>query len=85
MGIRAAGNIEIQGPGSLEVNVGGETMDGISVAGNVSLRETNLVVNAPGGIGIASDGTVSLDNAQVTLPRCMRASTPSISLSKTAA
>ena len=66
MGIRAAGNIEIQGPGSLEVNVGGETMDGISVAGNVSLRETNLVVNAPGGIGIASDGTVSLDNAQVT-------------------
>lgn len=66
MGIRAAGNIEIQGPGSLEVKVGGETMDGISVAGNVSLRETNLVVNAPGGIGIASDGTVSLDNAQVT-------------------
>ena len=66
MGIRAAGNIEIQGPGSLEVNVGGETMDGISVAGNVSLRETNLIVNAPGGIGIASVGTVSLDNAQVT-------------------
>ena len=66
MGIRAAGNIEIQGPGSLEVNVGGETMDGISVAGNVSLRETNLVVNAPGGVGIASNGTVSLDNAQVT-------------------
>ena len=66
MGIRAAGNIEIQGPGSLEVNVAGETRDGISVAGNVSLRETNLVVNAPGGIGIASVGTVSLDNAQVT-------------------
>ena len=61
MGIRAAGNIEIQGPGSLEVNVGGETMDGISVAGNVSLRETNLVVNAPGGIGIASDGTTGGD------------------------
>lgn len=66
MGIRAAGNIEIQDPGSLEVNVGGETMDGISVAGNVSLRGVSLFVNAPGGIGIASDGTVSLDNAQVT-------------------
>lgn len=66
MGIRAAGNIEIQGPGSLKVNVGGENMDGISVAGNVSLRGVSLFVNAPGGIGIASDGTVSLDNAQVT-------------------
>ena len=66
MGIRAAGNIEIQGPGSLEVNVGGENMDGISVTGNVSLRGVSLFVNAPGGIGIASDGTVSLDNAQVT-------------------
>ncbi|WP_449137692.1 hypothetical protein [Slackia sp.] len=65
MGIKAAGSIEIQGPGSLEVNVGGETMDGIA-AGNVSVRETSLVVNAPGGIGIASNGTVSLDNAQVT-------------------
>lgn len=66
MGIRAAGNTEIQGPGSLEVNVGGENMDGISVTGNVSLRGVSLFVNAPGGIGIASDGTVSLDNAQVT-------------------
>lgn len=66
MGIRAVGNIEVQGPGSLEINVGGENMDGISVVGNVSLRGANLFVNAPGGIGIASDGTVSLDNAQVT-------------------
>lgn len=65
MGIMAAGSIEILGPGSLEVNVGGETMDGIA-AGNVSVRKTSLVVNAPGGIGIASNGTVSLDNAQVT-------------------
>ena len=30
------------------------------------MRGTSLSVNAPGGIGIASDGTVSLDNAQVT-------------------
>lgn len=67
MGIMAAGNIEITGPGNLAINVDGETKDGISVAGNgnVSVRETSLAVNAPGGIGIASDGTVSFDNAQV--------------------
>lgn len=66
MGIMAAGNVEITGPGNLAINVAGETRDGLSVAGNVSVRETSLIVNAPGGIGIASDGTVSLDNAQVT-------------------
>ena len=66
MGIMATGNVEITGPGSLEIDVAGETKDGISVAGNVSVRETSLVINAPGGIGIASNGTVSLDNAQVT-------------------
>lgn len=66
MGIMAAGNVEITGPGNLAINVAGETKDGLNVAGNVSVRETSLVVNAPGGIGIASDGTVSLDNARVT-------------------
>lgn len=66
MGIMASGNIEIQGPGSLAINVAGENMDGISVTGDVSVRATNLAVNAPGGVGIASDGTVSIDNAQVT-------------------
>ena len=66
IGIMATGNVEITGSGSLEINVKGETRDGMSVAGNVSVRETSLIVNAPGGIGIASDGTVSLDNAQVT-------------------
>lgn len=66
MGIMASGNVEIQGPGSLAINVAGETMDGMSVAGDVSVRGTSLAVNAPGGIGIASDGTVSIDNAQVT-------------------
>lgn len=65
-GIMATGNVEITGPGNLTINVAGETKDGLSVAGNVSVRETSLVINAPGGIGIASDGTVSLDNAQVT-------------------
>lgn len=68
MGIMASGNIAIQGPGSLAINVAGETMDGISVtgAGDVSVRGTNLAVNAPGGVGIASNGTVSIDNAHVT-------------------
>lgn len=66
MGIMASGNIAIQGPGSLTINVAGETMDGMSVTGDVSVRGTNLVIKAPGGIGIASDGTVSIDNAHVT-------------------
>ena len=68
MGIMASGNIAIPGPGSLAINVAGETMDGISVtgAGGVSVRGTNLVIKAPGGVGIASDGTASIDNAQVT-------------------
>lgn len=66
MGIMASGNVEIQGPGSLAINVAGENMDGISVTGDVSVRATNLAVKAPGGVGIASDGTVSIDNAHVT-------------------
>ena len=66
MGIMAAGNVEITGPGNLAIYVAGETKDGLSIAGDVSVRATNLAVNAPGGVGIASDGTVSLDNAQVT-------------------
>lgn len=65
-GIMATGNVEITGPGNLAIYVAGETKDGLSVAGDVSVRGTSLSVNAPGGIGIASDGTVSLDNAQVT-------------------
>lgn len=66
MGIMASGNIAIQGPGSLTINVAGETMDGMSVTGDVSVRGTSLAVNAPGGVGIASNGTVSIDNAHVT-------------------
>lgn len=66
MGIMASGNIAIQGPGSLTIDIAGETMDGMSVTGDVSVRATSLAVNAPGGVGIASNGTVSIDNAQVT-------------------
>lgn len=66
MGIMARGNIEFSGSGSLTINVAGETKDGISTAGNVSVRATTLVVDAPGGVGIASDGSVVLDNARLT-------------------
>lgn len=66
MGIMAKGNIEFSGSGSLTINVAGETKDGISAAGNVSVRATTLIVNAPGGVGIASDGSVVLDNARLT-------------------
>ena len=66
MGIMATGNIEFSGSGSLTINVAGETKDGISAAGNVSVRSTTLIVNAPGGIGIASDGSVFLDSARLT-------------------
>lgn len=66
MGIMATGNIEFSGSGSLTINAAGETKDGISTAGNVSVCATTLVVNAPGGVGIASDGSVVLDNARLT-------------------
>lgn len=66
MGIMATGNIEFSGSGSLAINVAGETKDGISAAGNVSVHGTTLNINAPGGIGIASDGSVFVDNAKLT-------------------
>lgn len=66
LGIVATGGIKLSGPGSLTINVAGETMDGISAAGNVSVRATTLNINAPGGIGVASDGSVFVDNANLT-------------------
>ena len=66
MGVMATGNIELSGSGSLIIDVAGETRDGISAAGNVSVRGTTLNINAPGGIGIASDGSVFVDNAKLT-------------------
>lgn len=66
MGIMATGNIELSGSGSLTIDVAGETKDGISAAGNVSVHGTTLNINAPGGIGIASDGSVFVDNAKLT-------------------
>ena len=66
MGVMATGNIELSGSGSLTIDVAGETKDGISAAGNVSVHGTTLNINAPGGIGIASDGSVFVDNAKLT-------------------
>lgn len=66
MGVMATGNIELSGSGSLTIDVAGETRDGISAAGNVSVHGTTLNINAPGGIGIASDGSVFVDNAKLT-------------------
>lgn len=66
MGVMATGNIEFSGSGSLTIDVAGETRDGISAVGNVSVRATTLVINAPGGIGVASDGSVFVDNAKLT-------------------
>ena len=66
MGVMATGNIEFSGSGSLTIDVAGETRDGVSAVGNVSVRATTLNINAPGGIGIASDGSVFVDNAKLT-------------------
>ena len=66
MGVMATGNIEFSGSGSLTIDVAGETRDGVSAVGNVSVRATTLNVNAPGGIGVASDGSVFVDNAKLT-------------------
>lgn len=66
MGVMATGNIELLGSGSLIIDVAGETRDGISAAGNVSVHGTTLNINAPGGVGIASDGSVFVDNAKLT-------------------
>ena len=66
MGVMATGNIELSGSGSLTIDVAGETKDGISAAGNVSVHGTTLNINAPGGIGIASDVSVFVDNAKLT-------------------
>ena len=66
MGVMATGNIEFSGSGSLTIDVAGETRDGISAVGSVSVCGTTLSINAPGGIGVASDGSVSVDNAKLT-------------------
>ena len=62
----ATGNVIFHGSGSLAISVAGDTMDGISVAGDVTMQNTAVSIHSPGGLGIACDGTVSLDNTQLT-------------------
>lgn len=66
MGVMATGNIELSGSGSLTIDVAGETKDGISAVGSVSVCGTTLSINASGGVGIVSDGSVIVDNAKLT-------------------
>ena len=66
IGIMATGNVIFHGSGSLAISVAGDTMDGISVAGDVTMQNTAVSIHSPGGLGIACDGTVSLDNTQLT-------------------
>lgn len=66
IGIMATGNVIFHGSGSLAISVAGDTMDGISVAGDVTMQNTAVLIHSPGGLGIACDGTVSLDNTQLT-------------------
>lgn len=41
-------------------------MDGISVGGDVTMQNTAVSIHSPGGLGIACDGAVSLNNTQLT-------------------
>lgn len=41
-------------------------MDGISVGGDATMQNATVSIHSPGGLGIACDGTVSLDNTQLT-------------------
>lgn len=66
MGIKATGSIIFRGSGSLAISVEGDTMDGISVGGDVTMQNTAVSIHSPGGLGIACDGTVSLDDTQLT-------------------
>lgn len=66
IGIWTKGSVIFRGSGSLAISVAGDTMDGISVGGDVTIQNTAVSIHSPGGLGIACDGTVSLDNTQLT-------------------
>lgn len=66
IGIWTKGSVIFRGSGSLAISVAGDTMDGISVGGDVAMQNTAVSIHSPGGLGIACDGTVSLDNTQLT-------------------
>lgn len=66
MGIKATGSVIFRGSGSLAISVAGDTMDGISVGGDATMQNTAVSVQAPAGIGVGCDGSLILDNAQLT-------------------
>ena len=60
-------NLKIEGPGTLTINVTGDTQDGITCQlGSVDIMNATIVINSSGGIGIAAYGTVRLDNVNLT-------------------
>lgn len=64
MAISSSESILITGEGKLIINSGGETYDGISVNKNLTIAgKANLVINAAGGCGIVTSGTVTIDGA----------------------
>lgn len=64
-GILSAGAVEFKGSGNLEIAVGGETYDGISAVGDLTIQDTAVTINAARGIGLSSDGTVLISGAVV--------------------
>lgn len=66
MGIKATGSIIFRGSGSLAISVAGDTMDGISVGGDATMQNATVSVQAPAGIGVGCDGSLILDNTQLT-------------------
>lgn len=66
MGIKATGSVTFRGSGSLAISVEGDTMNGISVGGDATMQNTAVSVQAPAGIGVGCDGSLILNNTQLT-------------------
>lgn len=65
-GIIASSDVKITGSGKLSVTAGGESFDGISVAGNVRISDNaDVEIKADKGVGIASDESVEIDGAKL--------------------
>lgn len=85
IGIMATGNVIFHGSGSLAISVAGDTMDGISVAGDVTMQNT-----ASPSIPLADSALHAMAQSPSTtrnslLTDCMQASMPQTWLSRTAA
>ena len=85
IGIMATGNVIFHGSGSLAISVAGDTMDGISVAGDVTIR-----TQPSPSIPLADSALHAMAQSPLTtrnslLMDCMQASMPQIWLSRTAA